>query len=96
MLTLFAEMTSEVALSGGLLMPGDSTPLVLIFVAGRLVATTRKGRTTGCNAAVHLGLVLKSNVVLTANFTCRKGDQPVVVVLGKEKQYVPLQSARCT
>jgi hypothetical protein len=88
----------EVALSGWAAdRQGDSTPLeVLIFVAGRLVATTHtKGERPDVTAAVHLGFGAQSNVVLAANFTCRKGDQPVVVVLGKEKQYLPLQSARC-
>ena len=76
---------------------GDSTPLeVLIFVAGRLVATTHtKGERPDVTAAIHLGFGAQSNVVLTANFTCRTGDQPVVVVLGKEKQYVSLQSGPC-
>lgn len=76
---------------------GDSTPLeVLIFVAGRLAATTRtNGERADVTAAMHLGLGARSNVAFTANFTCRTGDQPIVVVLGKEKQYVPLQSAPC-
>jgi hypothetical protein len=76
---------------------GDSTPLeVLIFVAGRLVATTHtNGERPDVTAAVHLGFGARSNVALTANFTCRTGDQPVIVVLGKEKQYVPLPSAPC-
>jgi hypothetical protein len=76
---------------------GDSTPLeVLIFVAGRLVATTyTKGERADVTAATRLGVGARSNVALTVNFTCRTGDQPIVVVLGKEKQYMPLQSARC-
>jgi hypothetical protein len=76
---------------------GDATPLeVLVFVAGRLAATTHtKGERPDVTAAMHLGFGAQSNVALNANFTCRAGDQPVVVVLGKEKQYVPLQSARC-
>jgi hypothetical protein len=76
---------------------GDSTPLeVLIFVGGRLAATTHtKGERADITAAIHLGFGARSNVALTASFTCRAGDQPVVVVLGKEKQYVPLQSAPC-
>jgi hypothetical protein len=76
---------------------GDSTPLeVLIFVAGRLVATTHtKGERADVTATIRLGVGARSNVGLTVNFTCRTGDQPIVVVIGKEKQYVPLQSARC-
>jgi hypothetical protein len=88
----------EVELSGWAAdRAGDSTPLeVLIFVAGRLVATTQtKGERPDVTAAIHLGFGARSNVGLAANFTCRTGDQPIVVVLGKEKQYVPLQSAPC-
>jgi hypothetical protein len=76
---------------------GDSTPLeVLIFIAGHLVATTHTaGERPDVTAALHLGFDARTNVALAANFTCRKGDQPVVVVLGKEKQYTHLQSAPC-
>jgi len=88
----------EVELSGWAAdRQGDSTPLeVLVFVAGRLAATTRtKGERADVTATVQLGFGARSNVALTANFTCRTGDQPIVVVLGKEKQYLPLQSAPC-
>jgi len=88
----------EVELSGWAAdRQGDSTPLeVLIFVAGRLAATTHtQGERADVTAAIHLGLGARSNVALTANFTCRTGDQPIVVALGKEKQYVPLQSGPC-
>jgi len=74
----------------------DGTPLqVLIFVAGRLAATTHTaGERPDVTAALHLGFGAQKNVVLSANFTCRKGDQPVVVVI-KEKQYMQLQSEPC-
>jgi hypothetical protein len=88
----------EVELSGWAAdRQGDSTPLeVLIFVAGRLAATTHtNGERADVTATMHLGFGARSNVALTANFTCQTGDQPIVVVLGKEKQYVPLQSAPC-
>jgi hypothetical protein len=76
---------------------GDSTPLeVLIFVAGPLVAATHtKGERPDVTAAVHLGFGAEKNVGLSANFACRKGDQAVVVVIGMERQYVPLQSGPC-
>jgi hypothetical protein len=68
---------------------GDSTPLeVLIFVAGQLVATSH---TSGERPDVGV----QKNIAFSTNFTCRRGDQPVVVVLGKEKQYVHLQSGSC-
>jgi hypothetical protein len=76
---------------------GESTPPeVLIFVAGQLVATTHtKGERPDVTAAFHLGFGAQTNVGLSANFTCRRADQPVVVVLGKEKQYIQLQSDPC-
>jgi hypothetical protein len=68
---------------------GDATPLeVLIFVAAQLVATTH---TSGERPDVGV----QKNIAFSVNFTCRRGDQPVVVVLGNEKQYVHLQSALC-
>ena len=75
----------------------EGTPLqVLIFVAGHVVATTHTaGERPDITAGLHLGPGARTNVVLSANFTCRRGDQPVVVVLGKEKQYMHLQSAPC-
>ncbi len=67
---------------------GDSTPLeVLIFVAGQLVATTH---TSGERPDVGA----QKNIAFSVNFTCRRGDQPVVVVI-KEKQYMHLQSDPC-
>jgi hypothetical protein len=76
---------------------GDSTPLeVLIFVGGQLVATTHtEGERPDVTTALHLGFGTQKNIALSANFTCRTGDQPVVAVLGKEKQYMHLPSDRC-
>jgi hypothetical protein len=68
---------------------GGSTPLeVLIFVAGQLVATSH---TSGERPDV----TTQKNVAFSTNFSCRRGDQPIVVVLGKERQYMHLQSAPC-
>lgn len=68
---------------------------VLIFVAGNLVAKTHTaGDRPDVTAALQLGFGAQTNVALNANFACRKGDQPVVVVL-KEKQYLHLQSNPC-
>jgi len=68
---------------------------VLIFVAGHLVATTHTaGERPDVTAALDLGFGAQTNVAFSANFTCRRGDQPVVVVL-KEKQYVHLQANPC-
>jgi hypothetical protein len=68
---------------------GGSTPLeVLIFVAGQLVATSH---TSGERPDV----TAQKNVAFSTNFSCRTGDQPIVVVLGKQRQYMPLKSAPC-
>jgi hypothetical protein len=69
---------------------------VLIFVAGQLAATTRTaGERPDVTAALGLGFGAQTNVVLAANFICRSGDQPIVAVLGNERQYMHLQSAPC-
>jgi hypothetical protein len=76
---------------------GDATPLeVLAFVAGPLMATTRTtGERPDVTTAVRLGFGAEKNVAFTLNFPCRRGDQPIVVAIGKERQYLLLQSARC-
>jgi hypothetical protein len=76
---------------------GDSTPLeVLVFVAGPLMATTRTtGERPDVTTAVRLGFGAEKNVAFSVNFQCRRGDQPIVVVIGSERQYLPVQSARC-
>jgi hypothetical protein len=76
---------------------GNGTALeVLIFVAGHLVATTHTaGERPDVTAALRVGLGTQTNVAVSANFTCRRGDQSVVVVLGNEKEYMHLQSAPC-
>ena len=76
---------------------GQGTALeVLVFVAGHLVAMTHTaGERPEVTAALRLGFGADKNLAFSANFTCRKGDQPVVVVLGKEKDYLDLQPSRC-
>jgi hypothetical protein len=76
---------------------GHGTALeVLVFVAGHLVATTHTaGERPDVTAALRLGFGANTNVALAANFTCRRDDQPVVVVLGNEREYMHLQSAPC-
>jgi hypothetical protein len=82
---------------GGWAADRDGTALeVLIFVAGHLAAATHTaGERPDVTAALHLGFGAQTNVALAANFACRRGEQPVVVVLGKDKQYTHLQSAPC-
>jgi hypothetical protein len=68
----------------------------LVFVAGHLVATTHTaGERPDVTAALRLGFGARTNVALYANFTCRKGEQPVVVILGNGKEYLHLRSAPC-
>jgi hypothetical protein len=76
---------------------GRGTALeVLVFVAGHLVATAHTaGERPDVAAALRLGFGANKNLAFSANFTCRKGDQPVVVILGKERDYMDLQPARC-
>jgi hypothetical protein len=76
---------------------GHGTALeVLVFIAGHLVATTHTaGERPDVTAALRLGFGANTNVALFANFTCRKGDQPVVVVLGNEREYKHLPTAPC-
>jgi hypothetical protein len=69
---------------------------VLVFVAGHLAATTHTGgERPDVAAALRLGFGADKNLAFSANFTCRRGDQPVVVVLGNEKEYLHLQSGPC-
>jgi hypothetical protein len=82
---------------GGWAVDRQGTALeVLLFVAGHLVATTHTaGERPDVTAALRLGSGANTNVALAASFTCRKGDQPLVVVLGSEKDYLNLGSAPC-
>jgi hypothetical protein len=69
---------------------------VLVFVTGHLVTMTHTaGERADVTADLRLGFGAQTNVALSANFTCRRGDQPVVVVLGNQKEYMHLQSAPC-
>jgi hypothetical protein len=76
---------------------GNGTALeALVFVAGHLVATTHTaGERPDITAALRLGFGARTNVALYANFICRKGEQPVVVILGNGKEYLHLRSAPC-
>jgi hypothetical protein len=76
---------------------GDATPLeVLVFVAGQLAATSHtEGERPDVTAAVHLESGAEKNVAFALRFPCRRDDQPVMVVIGRERQYLPMQSGRC-
>ena len=76
---------------------GDSNPLeVLVFVAGPLAATAyTEGERPDVTASGLLGFGADKNVAFVLRFPCRKGDQPVVVVIGRERQYLPMPSGRC-
>jgi len=76
---------------------GDATPLeVLVFVAGPLVATAHtQGERPDVTASHLLGPGAEKNVAFALSFPCRRGDEPVVAVVGRENQYSPMQSGRC-
>jgi hypothetical protein len=68
----------------------------LVFVDGHLAATTHTaGERPDVTAALRLGFPARTNIALYANFSCRKGEQPVVVILGNGKEYLHLRSVPC-
>ena len=89
---------SEVAIRGWMADPGgDAEPInIFIFVAGKKVATTKThGERIDVTKGLHLAFDAEQNVMLEANFECASHNQPVIVGLGKEKQYFYLPSPPC-
>ena len=61
-----------------------------------MVATTQtKGERPDVTQALHLGFGSEKNVVFSVKFSCRPGDQLVIVGIAKAKQYIPLKSGPC-
>jgi hypothetical protein len=88
----------DVSITGWLADPeGDATPLdIIVFVAGRVAARTQtKGERPDVTRTLGLGFGAEKNVAFQVIFSCRAGDQPVVVGLGVGKRYFPLPSRRC-
>ena len=76
---------------------GDATPLhVLVFVDGSMVATAQtKGARPDVTRVMALHSGAEKNVVFSIKFNCGPGLQPVVVGIGANGQYMPLQSMKC-
>lgn len=88
----------DVTVTGWLADPeGDETPLnLLVFMGGPMVATAKtKGERPDVSTAIGLAFGAEKNVSFQMSFICNSGDQPIVVGIGKDKQYVPLQSPKC-
>jgi len=76
---------------------GDATPTnVLVFAGGVMVATAQtKGERPDVAQALHLDFGSEKNVSFSVKFSCRPGDQPVIVAIAATKQYFPLKSRPC-
>jgi len=88
----------DVSIAGWFADPeGDATPLdIIVFVGGRVAAKTQtKGERPDVTRTLGLGFGAEKNVAFQVNFSCRAGDQPVVVGLGTGKRYFPLVARRC-
>ena len=69
-----------------------------MFINGSVVAATQtKGERPDVTKFFNFasGVEQMKNVAFSLNFNCRSGDQPIVVGVGQDQQYVPLQSAPC-
>jgi hypothetical protein len=88
---------SEVAITGWMAEPGEAKPIsVLIFVAGKKVATTyTHGERSDVTNGLHSKFAVEQNVMLQANFECASHDRPVIVGLGTSEQYFYLPSPPC-
>jgi hypothetical protein len=88
----------DVAIVGWLADPeGDSDPLkIVIFVAGSVAGSTQtNGERPDVTRVHNLAFGTEKNVAYGVTFACAAGQQPVVVGLGKKRQYLPLPSPPC-
>jgi hypothetical protein len=87
----------EVAITGWMAEPGEAKPIsVLIFVAGKKVATTyTHGERPDVTKVLHAAFDAEQNVRLEANFECASHDRPVIAGLGTSEQYFYLPSPPC-
>ena len=88
----------DVTIGGWLADPeGDATPLtVLVFVTGKKVAMTQThGERPDVTKVLGLAFGAQDNVAFAVSFGCRTGDQPIIVGLGLDKQYLSLSSPQC-
>jgi hypothetical protein len=88
----------EVKIAGWLADPeGDATPLnVLVFLSGEMKAIGRTdGERSDVTWALGLAFGAEKNVGFQMSFSCRMGDEPVVVGVGPGGQYLPLTASKC-
>jgi hypothetical protein len=88
----------DVAIAGWLADPeGDSDPLkIVIFIAGALAGSTQTGgERPDVTRSLNLAFGTEKNVSFALAFACRSGQQPVVVGLGKQRQYLSMPLAPC-
>ena len=88
----------DIKMSGWLADPrGASTPLeVMVFLGGTAVGFAQTtGERPDVTAALHLAFGAEKNVAFSVAFPCRGSDQPLIVGIGTEKQYVSLQTSPC-
>jgi hypothetical protein len=76
---------------------GDASPAnVLVFVSGAAVgATQTKGERPDVTQALHLRFGSEKNTSFTVNFSCRTHDQPIIIGIGRAKNYVKIESGAC-
>jgi hypothetical protein len=88
----------EVTARGWLADPGgDATPLkLLVFVAGKLAGSTEThGERPDVTRAHALTLGAEKHVSFQVSFDCSPGQQPMMIGLGTEKQYLRIKSPPC-
>jgi hypothetical protein len=88
----------DVAIAGWLADPeGDSDPLkIVIFIEGAVAGSTQTGgERPDVTRSLNLAFGTEKNVSFGLAFACRSGQQPVVVGLGKKRQYLSMPLAPC-
>jgi hypothetical protein len=76
---------------------GDGTPLdVLVFSRGKVVGwALTKGARDDVARAANLSGEAAQNVVVSLDFACERSDAPVVVGVGRGRDYLALPVQRC-
>ena len=76
---------------------GNTNPLILvIFVAGKKAAITQtRGERPDVTKTLGLAFGTEKNVAFQVSFRCLAGDQPFIVAVGTDKQYLQVTSPQC-
>jgi hypothetical protein len=76
---------------------GDGSPQSLIvFVGGALAATAQtSGERPDVTRVLHLGFGAEKNVAFSLGFRCRANEQPLIVGLNGNGNYIPLNTRPC-